>query len=86
MPLAFDCPAYRVDGRALSLCQNVLVAWVPINLVDLKDLIERDLSGCPDLRAFFDSVAIEPAKWKQSPWGDEGRGFWALGVRGSRVL
>ena len=56
------------------------MAWMPINLGEMKALIDGDLSGCPRLRAFFHSVAIEPVKWQQSPMGDEGEGFWAIAV------
>ena len=32
------------------------------------------------------TVAFEPAKWRQSLYGDEGGGFWAIAADGGRVL
>lgn len=32
------------------------------------------------------AVQIEPAKWKQDPYGTEGNGFWAVGVIGQTVI
>ena len=31
-------------------------------------------------------VALEPERWTQCPWGDKTGGFWAVAVRGNRVL
>jgi hypothetical protein len=63
------------------------MAWTPIRLDTLSDMIDRDLAECSEAqRAFFHSVAIEPQKWRQTPYGDEGGGFWAVAICGNRVL
>ena len=50
-------------------------------------MIVHELRHCSDeLRSYFASVGFEPAKWRQSPWGDEGNGFWAVASDQGRVL
>lgn len=34
----------------------------------------------------WNAIRIEPEKWQQHPYGDEGRGFWAVGLIGRTVL
>jgi hypothetical protein len=47
----------------------------------------RDLAECPpDAAALFGSIAVEPEKWTQTPYGDEGDGFWVVGVEGHQVI
>jgi hypothetical protein len=63
------------------------VPWRPLSLTDLQAIVERDLTACSDeQRAFFRQIAIQPAKWHQSPWGDQAGGFWAVAVIDDRVL
>jgi hypothetical protein len=37
-------------------------------------------------REFFRRTRIAPAKWRLTPWGDEGGGFWAVAIHRDRVL
>jgi len=54
---------------------------------ELREIIAHELGHCPDeLRTYFDSVAFEPTKWQQSPYGDIGGGFWAIASDEGRVL
>ena len=63
------------------------MTWEPIPLDELQAMIGRDLAECSEeQRQFFARVAITPEKWRQSPYGDEGGGFWAVAVCESRVL
>jgi len=39
-----------------------------------------------EVRVAWTRIRIEPAKWRCSPWGDEGDGFWAVAIEGDRVL
>ena len=32
------------------------------------------------------AIRIEPEKWRQHPYGDEGGGFWAVGLIGRTVV
>ena len=61
--------------------------WQPISLDDLKSLLARELAACSDgMREFFARIRIPPVKWRQSPWGDQGGGFWAVALHQDRVL
>ena len=61
--------------------------WRPLSLMELREIIAHQLDHCSEeLRAYLDSVAFEPAKWRQSPFGDEGSGFWAIASDQGRVL
>ncbi len=50
-------------------------------------MIVADLADCSiEEQTLFAETRITPSKWSQKPWGDEGGGFWAVAVRGDRVL
>ena len=55
--------------------------WEPISEEDLWDLIN---TGCDQMeipqRRLWEAIKIDPRKWVQHPWGDEGGGFWAVAV------
>lgn len=53
---------------------------------DLDRLLEAQLGRCtPEQRTLYSETRIEPARWRQDPWG-ESHGFWAVAVSGDRVL
>ncbi len=61
--------------------------WTPLSRAELDALIVGDLAACSGRQlAIYAATAIPPVKWRQSPWGDEGGGFWAVAVLGSKVL
>jgi hypothetical protein len=61
--------------------------WRPLTRDELHSVLERELPGCSDeQRDYFKTVAFEPMKWRQSPYGDEGGGFWAIAADNHRVL
>jgi hypothetical protein len=63
------------------------MTWRPVSIEELREILARELRHCSDeLRAYLSSVAFEPAKWQQSPYGDEGNGFWAIASDQGRVL
>jgi hypothetical protein len=37
-------------------------------------------------KRFWESVRIDAEKWRQSPYGDLGGGFWVVGVIGRMVV
>ena len=56
-------------------------------MTDLESMLSRDLADCSEeQRAFFARASVAPTKWRLSPWGDEGGGFWVVAVHGSRAL
>jgi len=61
--------------------------WRPLTHDELQSILERELAECSDeQRGYFKTVAFEPVKWSQSPYGDEGGGFWAVAAEDNRVL
>ena len=34
----------------------------------------------------WEAVRIQPQKWQQHPYGDQGGGFWAVGLIGATVI
>jgi len=61
--------------------------WTPITEVELLDEIQRtetNLNG--DLWNFWQLIRISPEKWTQSEYGNEGGGFWVVGIFGKRVI
>ena len=63
------------------------MVWKPLSRDELKSTIARELAECSEeQRAYFKRVAFEPTKWSQSPYGDEGGGFWAVAADDNRVL
>lgn len=61
--------------------------WRPLAREELQTTVERELADCSDeQRAYFNTVAFEPTRWSQAPYGDEGGGFWAIAADDNRVL
>jgi hypothetical protein len=57
------------------------------SLAELQEMIQADLADASDEeRAMFARVVIPPEKWRQTPYGDEEGGFWAVAVYENRVL
>jgi hypothetical protein len=71
----------------MRLLKESMMAWSPLSRDELQSILRRELAECSDeQRVYFDGVAFEPAKWSQSPYGDEGGGFWAVAADDNRVL
>lgn len=61
--------------------------WQPITLSELYDEIhnsEKELIG--ELSNFWDLIKIEPAKWQEENYGNEGGGFWVVAICGQRIV
>jgi hypothetical protein len=63
------------------------MSWQPIS----RDALLADMAVALDeaddsVRAAWARMRIEPEKWRCSPEGDEGGGFWAVGVSGDSVI
>ena len=63
-----------------------MVEWEPISINGLRARIEQ---GCarmtPAQLRLWEAIRIEPEKWEQHPYGDQGNGFWAVGLVGLEV-
>lgn len=61
--------------------------WHPISRDDLLSLIATGESAmAPDLLAFWGQIRLDPVKWSLPPWGDQGGGFWVVGIIGQQVV
>jgi hypothetical protein len=63
------------------------MTWSPISLDELSKLIyegETKMNG--DLRSFWEQIKIKPEKWQEQSYGQEGNGFWIVGIIGQQIL
>jgi hypothetical protein len=61
--------------------------WSPIALHELHDLIRKsEVEMSPAERRMWSLLRIPPAKWALHPCGNEGGGFWAVGIIGRNVI
>jgi hypothetical protein len=61
--------------------------WSPIMLEDLRDLVNAaEAVMNPAERRLWELVRVPPAKWHQEPWGNDGAGFWVVGILGLQVI
>lgn len=61
--------------------------WKPISLNDLKNFIlSGELELNDDQRKFWDLISIEPEKWKEMEYGNEGGGFWVVAIFGREII
>jgi hypothetical protein len=61
--------------------------WKPISLSELQNQIETtevDLKG--ELANFWQLIKIEPTKWSEKEYGDEGNGFWVVAITKTKVV
>ena len=61
--------------------------WTPISEVELLEEIQKteiDLHG--KYWNFWQLVKIEPKKWQEPQFGNEGGGFWVVGLCGNKVI
>jgi hypothetical protein len=61
--------------------------WRPIGEADLLRLI-ADAVGLMEgpARSLWNLIRVRPQKWKLTPWGDEGGGFWVVALIGMQVV
>ena len=63
------------------------MTWTPISLDEILKLIhdtETDLEG--DLLNFWKLIKIHPEKWTEMSYGQEGNGFWVVGLIGRTIV
>ncbi len=61
--------------------------WTPISLDKLYDKIfdaEKSMTG--DINNFWNLIKIDPEKWKENEFGNEGGGFWVVAICGKQVI
>ena len=61
--------------------------WEPISEAALRSRIAQGESRMsPSQRRLWDAIRIEPEKWQQHPFGDNGNGFWVVALIGRSVI
>jgi len=61
--------------------------WDPISLEELQLEIQKAETDLKDeLLVFWSLIKIEPEKWVESQYGDEGGGFWVVGIFGNQCI
>jgi hypothetical protein len=61
--------------------------WTPISKIELLGEIQKteiELNG--ELWNFWQMIKIEPEKWQESEFGNEGGGFWVVAICGKKVI
>ena len=61
--------------------------WTPISLPELEEWIscgESKLKG--ELLNLWNLIKIQPQKWQESEYGNEGGGFWVVAIFGNTVI
>ena len=61
--------------------------WIPISLTELHFEIQKhetELNG--ELLNFWQLIKIEPEKWQEVEYGNEGGGFWVVAICGRNII
>ncbi|RZJ99200.1 MAG: hypothetical protein EOO43_27190, partial [Flavobacterium sp.] len=64
-----------------------MIEWRPISITDLYDQIQKteaELTG--EIWNFWQLIKIEPVKWIESKYGNEGGGFWTVAILGTKIV
>ena len=64
-----------------------MIDWEPISRVALEARIAQGLERMtPAQQHLWNAIRIDPEKWQQHPYGDNGEGFWVVAIVGRTVL
>lgn len=62
-------------------------SWEPISIAKLEICILRGvLELKEELLSFWNFIKIEPQKWQEKEYGEEGGGFWVIAIFRNRVI
>ena len=59
--------------------------WTPITLTELNKLIKPEEFDS-SVTQLWELIKIEPEKWQETEYGNEGEGFWAVAIFGKNVI
>ena len=63
------------------------MTWQPITEAQLRDEINRGVANMTiEQSRLWDAIRVTPQKWKLSPWGDLGGGFWIVAIVGQTII
>src|ERR1700676_5023276 len=61
--------------------------WEPCTEAELSRFIANAIAVLDaPARSLWFLLRIQPVKWQLHPWGDEGGGFWVVGILGQHVI
>ncbi|RWW99989.1 hypothetical protein [Flavobacterium cerinum] len=61
--------------------------WEPISLEELYFEIQKTVPELKDeLLIFWEQIKIEPEKWQELLYGNDGGGFWVVAIFGEKVI
>ena len=64
-----------------------MIEWKPITKSALRArMAQGEARMNPSQRRLWEAVRIDPEKWQQHPYGDQGKGFWVVALVGRTVI
>jgi len=61
--------------------------WTPLGEEELATVIANAVQAMESQANYlWELIRIQPTKWTLAPWGDEGGGFWVVGIVGMQVV
>jgi hypothetical protein len=64
-----------------------MLEWEPIAEIALRARVAQgEARMSPAERRLWEVIRIEPEKWQQHPYGDQGAGFWVVALVGRTVI
>jgi len=64
-----------------------MLEWEPITEIALRARVAQGETRMSQVqRRLWETVRIEPEKWQQHPYGDQGEGFWVVALVGRTVI
>ena len=64
-----------------------MLEWEPITEAALRERVAQGEARMNSLQLrLWETIRVEPTKWQQHPYGDQGAGFWVIGIIGSTVI
>ncbi|NTV58958.1 MAG: hypothetical protein HGA74_16980 [Deltaproteobacteria bacterium] len=63
------------------------MTWKPIPEEEIWEMLNssRERMTIPQ-RRLWETIRIDPERWQQHPYGDQGGGFWVVAILGRRVV
>src|SRR5438034_11474563 len=64
-----------------------MAEWNPITEEALRGRIAQGVACMsPSQLRLWEAIRMDPEKWQQRPYGDTGKGFWAVALIGRTVI
>ncbi len=61
--------------------------WEPITKKALQARVAQGIARMTDSqRRLWRAMEVDPLKWEQHPYGEQGGGFWVVGILGGTVI